>query len=369
MILCKDLVLTSFTEHSGDIFKFGTAEPSFKRQVQAEDATSPTLASCSTHVDQDAKLGPALDKISASPPVVTLAASPRKTKKKPRRAAIPRCRLRERENQKNPKDGAVPGLQSVMAQPQGVGNQTNQEPNTEVSNHPTSPIVHPTPARCPPALPATLRSAPETSPSKSLDQKMEKRRSKKPAIQAEQCEGSSGDPANSSADDPAARRAMVLDMLARMAGGPASSADGAQGGGHRDFTFLLPPPAENRKCRLCRNMFTDKSNVKQADGGAPCSFHPGKYLSVEYICGSPRSLLILYYQTRRSRGQDRQQHDLCIQLLRRSTHHGWTQPCRHEFGVTWLHQVLSPGQEECLGFGDSEDERPRFVRGVNILSS
>lgn len=127
-------------------------------------------------------------------------------------------------------------------------------------------------------------AATKVPPSKNdMGQKLEKRRGKKPAaIEAGQCEGHITDgTASSSTTDPAARRAMVVDMLSRMAGGPASAAGGGQqgsGSGHRDFTFLLPPPAESRKCRLCRNMFTDKSNVKQADGGAPCSFHPGKSL-------------------------------------------------------------------------------------------
>lgn len=36
-----------------------------------------------------------------------------------------------------------------------------------------------------------------------------------------------------------------------------------------------PLSSDSRKCRLCRNMFTDQGNVRQANGGAPCSFHPG----------------------------------------------------------------------------------------------
>lgn len=269
------------TEHSGGFPNVGTEEPPSKHQVQTDNHMPPDLASCSTRANQDAKRGPKVDAIPA-PAVVTSAASPRKTKKKARRAPTSRSIQDQGENKETPENEAVPEHKDVLAHPQGsppkgVGKQANQELNTEVTNNHTPRIGHPTPACCQPDLPAISKTAPAVSPNKDFGQKMGKRRSKKPTIEADQCEGSSGGPANNSANDPAARRAMVLGMLARMAGGPNSSADGAQGSGHRDFTFLLPPPAENRKCRLCRNMFTDKSNVKQADGGAPCSFHPGKY--------------------------------------------------------------------------------------------
>lgn len=110
-------------------------------------------------------------------------------------------------------------------------------------------------------------------------QKVEKPRPKKPTpSEAGQCEGDTTDTqASSSAGDIAARRAAVLDMLARMNGplGGNTQNGGGVSNGQRDFSFLLPPPTESRKCRLCRTLFTDASNVGKADGGAPCSFHPG----------------------------------------------------------------------------------------------
>ncbi|KAJ4387377.1 hypothetical protein N0V93_007968 [Gnomoniopsis smithogilvyi] len=38
---------------------------------------------------------------------------------------------------------------------------------------------------------------------------------------------------------------------------------------------VFHPSSESRKCHLCKTMFTDESNARQADGGGPCSFHPG----------------------------------------------------------------------------------------------
>lgn len=138
-----------------------------------------------------------------------------------------------------------------------------------------------------------------SSTNNAMGQKLEKCQSKKSAaVEAGQCERRTTDGTVSSSNSGlAARRAMVVEMLSRMAGGPTSGETGAQGssGGHRDFTFLLPPPAESRKCRLCRNMFTDKSNVKQPDGGAPCSFHPGTYLSLKYVWILTQGLLIIQY--------------------------------------------------------------------------
>lgn len=99
--------------------------------------------------------------------------------------------------------------------------------------------------------------------------KVDKPGSNLPTLKTEKCVRDTDTPANSSASDTSARTA-VLNMLARMAG---STTSGAQG--HRDFSFLLGPTSESRKCRLCKNMFTDKTNVRLEGGGAPCSFHPG----------------------------------------------------------------------------------------------
>lgn len=294
---------------------------------------------------QVAKLGPEPDDVPAHT-VVAPAASPKKSKKKIRRAPIHRSRQGERGSKEAPREEKVPAdqgestldhrPQDSSARPQGspskdADEQADQNEGTrklelkdsglvssglmskynaagpsQSSSWEPAKLTHRDAAAAtttttedisarpiktgqrPPGAPPLLllakteASAGEVSPRNNNDmgQKLQKRRSKKPAaIEAGQCEGDiTESAASTSASDPAARRAMIVDMLARMAGGPTSAAGGAnQGsnGGHRDFTFLLPPPAESRKCRLCRNMFTDKSNVKQADGGAPCSFHPG----------------------------------------------------------------------------------------------
>lgn len=146
-------------------------------------------------------------------------------------------------------------------------------------------------------------------------QKVEKPRSKKPAATAaaEKCDRDDTDtPASSSVSDSTAARTAVLNMVARLAG---HTTPGAQG--HRDFSFLLGPTSDSRKCRLCRNMFTDKSNVRQQNGGAPCSFHPGAYFFFispkatvkRPICASVGLLNFSnFLNVRNPRGQDWRQH-------------------------------------------------------------
>lgn len=288
------------------------------------DITSSDSAGSSARSNQEARLGPEPNDIPASA-IVTPADSPRKSKKKSRRAPLYRSRQSEGGNKEAPKQEIVPvrkddiildhGPQHLSAHPQGssldgAGEQDKQDegsnkpelknggvvtggllgqsivagPVQSASRSPSKPFLANTEA-------PTGGASPSTTNNNSIGQKIEKRRSKKHAVaESDQCEShhhTNDGTASSSARDPAARRAMVVEMLSRMAGGgPASGAGGAatqgsnnsiSGGGYRDFTFLLPPPTESRKCRLCRNMFTNKSNVKQADGGAPCSYHPGTY--------------------------------------------------------------------------------------------
>lgn len=289
-----------------------------------EEITSSKSAHHSTRSKQEAKLGPEPDVISI-PTVITPASSPRKSKKKSRRAPAHLSRQREEGDKSTSQEDATLVTQgSPLKGEVGQAGQNESPRKLELkqgrpaAGGPMSPSNVAGPSQFSSWTPAKLtrrgaaaattttteaisaqpiatgqagspllfltrtEAATEVPPSNNdMGQKLEKRRGKKPAaIEAGQCEGHITDgTASSSTSDPAARRAMVVDMLSRMAGGPASAAGSGQqgsGSGHRDFSFLLPPPAENRKCRLCRNMFTDKSNVKQADGGAPCSFHPGK---------------------------------------------------------------------------------------------
>lgn len=287
-----------------------------------EEITSSKSAYHSTRTKQEAKLGPEPGVISI-PTVITPASSPRKSKKKPRRAPAHLSRQREEGDKDTPKGDAITiphgspskamieqdnlneGLRKLelkqgglaaggpMSQSNGAGPSSWMPAKltrrgAAAATTTTTEAISAQPiatgqAGSPLLFLTRTEAAIEVPPSNNdMGQKLEKRRGKKPAaIEAGQCEGHITDgTASSSTTDPAARRAMVVDMLSRMAGGPASAGAGGgqqgSGSGHRDFSFLLPPPAENRKCRLCRNMFTDKSNVKQADGGAPCSFHPGK---------------------------------------------------------------------------------------------
>lgn len=287
--------------------------------------TSSDSAGSSARSNQEAKPGPESNDIPASA-IVTPAASPKKSKKKSRRAPADRSGQSGGGSKEAPKNETVPIRQDDInldprpldfsGPPQGspvkgADDQANKDGGSrrlELNNGDlvtdglmSQSIVAGTvqsSSRSPAKLFLARAEAPaggispNTTTKNDMGQKMEKRRSKKnAAVEADQCERhhhTSDGIASSSVSDPAARRAMVVDMLSRMAGGgPASGAGGGaaaqgssssiSGGGYRDFTFLLPPPTESRKCRLCRNMFTDKSNVKQADGGAPCSFHPGTY--------------------------------------------------------------------------------------------
>ncbi|CAN8105323.1 unnamed protein product [Discula destructiva] len=104
-----------------------------------------------------------------------------------------------------------------------------------------------------------------------------KKKKKKPAKAGadvvEKCTSENTDGSGSRDDRRRTARTAALDSIARLAleAGPEASQQASEG----NFSFLLGPTSENRRCRLCRQMFTDQTNVRQEDGSAPCSYHPG----------------------------------------------------------------------------------------------